>query len=364
MSDSIRAIPHNETSRLDSNIFLQTASEFHPLATSERYYPFAEAATNALRNPTTKPIFTLEMPKPTSGSQSAGSSVGAPTSDPMTPYSTGLTPPSVMKPNKAQNERSLPQIPMSTSPEQYKHTHRSSSSLASAFTSMVRPFSFSTPDSSSPPIACSRKRSSPAASYRSAVTSNSAWPHTDQSGKAIASNFSSKNPSSSSPIYDGRGFTSRKQSIFQTKLKNQDQFHNDGYALESLLDPAKEELYAAYRSIYTRMLFAWELPVARSEVLHYAYVKVQPPEVTDEGTPLISATNILTNEQEELGWDDVTEESKPADDEAWNEVAYKSLMRNLGAKTLTPKPSQIWRGGETRKASLSGVPDIKRSGFG
>ncbi|KAL8790648.1 MAG: hypothetical protein Q9213_000496 [Squamulea squamosa] len=493
MSDSIRAIAHNDRSRLDGNSFLHEVSEFHPLATLERYYPFAEAATNALRTPNTKPAYTLELQKITSGSQSAGSSVGASTSDPMTPYSTGLTPPSVMKMGKAQNERSLPQIPMSTSPEQYNHTHRSSSNLASAFTSMVRPFSFSTPDSSSPPIAYSRKRISPTASYRSAVNSNSALPHTDQSGTAITKSVPLRTRPSSSPIHDERTSTSKRQSTFQTALKNQDQFDNDGYAVESLLDPAKEELYTAYRSSYASMLFSWELPVARSKVLQYnkphpsesysqneredhwvtrsltavakdlpdhaaraetelrldlrdhctncsnvllsnsrvtkctecltkkapvvcqlchgvvfglsfpclncghvlhiacrsaleqdegasldsecvtgcgchctgySYVKVQPPELTDESTPLISATNILSNEQEELGWDDVTEESKHVDDEAWNEVAYKSLMRNLGARTLTPRPSQIWRGGETRKASISGVPDVRRSGPG
>ncbi len=49
------------------------------------------------------------------------------------------------------------------------------------------------------------------------------------------------------------------------------------------------------------------------------------------------AETIILNEQESLGWRD----------EPKHDVAYESLARNLGERrALTPKISQIWRGGE------------------
>lgn len=486
-------------SELGGTTNLHTVPASHPLAAIERYYPFFEAGYDALSPSTTKPTFTLETPKTTSGSQSAGSSVSASTSDTMTPYSTGLTPPSSMsmKPNRVQHERSLSQIPLSTSPEQYKHAHRSSSNLASAFAaSLVRPFSFSTPDSSSPPTAYPRKGWSPAASYLGAATSNSTWAQTGpRRSKASSNSTLPKRQESSSPVHDRDSYPREKGSTFETKLKNQSQFHNDGYAAEPLLDPTKEERYAAYRSTYACMLLSWELPIASSKILQYnapgsgesvfqkelkdqgapeplvvarrygpslaaqettelqldfrehssncnnilpksppgircrecsakhgpvvcqlchcvifglsspclscghvlhlscrstiehddddsagkecvtgcgcictghVYVNVQPPEMIEETTPVISASNVnvYADEQEQLGWSDVMDHREKANDKARGDFAYESLARNLGARFLTPKPSQIWRGGETRKASPSGYPEIRRSGSG
>ncbi|KAL8659986.1 MAG: hypothetical protein Q9226_000149 [Calogaya cf. arnoldii] len=242
----------------------------HPLAAIERYYPSYEAAFDANRPLTTKPTFTLEMQKATSGSQSAGSSVGASTSDPMTPCSTGLTPPSSTQLNRIQHERSLSQIPLSTSPEQYKNAHRSSSNLASTLAaSLVRPFSFSTPDSSSPPTAYSRNRLSPTASYQGAVTSNSTWTQSGPRGKTNSKTKISKRQASSSPVRASDRYPGRNHSSFETRLKNQGQFQNDGYAAEPLLDATKEERYLAYRSNYASMLLTWELPIASSRVLQY-----------------------------------------------------------------------------------------------
>ncbi|KAL8853763.1 MAG: hypothetical protein Q9221_001406 [Calogaya cf. arnoldii] len=465
----------------------------HPLAAIERYYPSFEAAFDANRPATTKPRFTLEMPKATSGSQSAGSSVGASTSDPMKPCLTGLTPPSSTQLNRIQHERSLSQIPLSTSPEQYKNAHLPSSNLASNFAaSLVRPFSFSTPDSSSPPTAYSRNRLSPTASCQGAVT-NSTWTQSGPRGKTNSKTTISKRQASSSPVRDRDGYPGRHHSSFETKLKNQGQFHNDGYAAEPLLDATKEERYSAYRSNYASMLLTWELPIASSKVLQYnapaagnwlfqrkwedqaatdslvaarrygrsltaqdttelqldfrdncsscndvlpqsslgtkcrecsakhgpvvcqlchcvvyglsspclscghvlhlvcrtvieqdedsllaaecvtgcgckctdhIYVAVQPPIMIEENTPVMSAINISEDGQEKFGWSDVVDDSENSCDKASGDIAYESLARNLGPRFLTPRPSQIWRSGEKRKASLSGFPKIKRSGSG
>ena len=458
----------------------------HPLAAMERYYPFAEAAMHANQPLTTKPTFRLELPNHASDSQSAGSSVGASTSDPMTPYSTGLTPPSSMKPNQSYKERSLSETPLSTSPEQYKHAHRSSSNLASAFAaSLVRPFSFSTPDSSSPPTAYPRKRSSPSTSYSGAATSHQIR------GKGSTDVTTTRLQTSSSLGRKGSKSAQVKHSSFETKLKNQSQFQNDGYAAEHLLDSAEEARYSAYRSIYADMLLTWELPVASTKVLqfnppglgrlalqmerrdqelneslilsrkcnssiitgdtvelqlefreHCSNCNNMVPQNTPgnrcrecsakhdplvcqlcqyvihghfspcpncghvlhlscryaiehdkddslgeecitgcgckcaihirgdvhhpitKNTPVVPASAAFVNDPQESGWSDGADDNEDANTKARGNVAYESLARNLGARFLTPKPSQILRGGEPRKASLSGFAKIRRSGPG
>ena len=464
----------------------QTFPVSHPLAAMERYYPFAEAAALAHQPITTKPIFTLELPKYASGSQSAGSSVGASTSDPMTPYSTGLTPPSSMKPNQSHKERSLSDTPLSSSPEQYKQPHRLSSNLASAFAaSLVRPFSFSTLDSSSPPTAYPRKRSSPATSYSGVATSDRP-PGKDGSDATI-----SKLQTSSSLGRKGNKSAQVKHSSFETKFKNQSHFQNDGYAAEPLLESAEEERFAAYRSIYANLLLTWGLPVASSNVLQFnppgpgrlvsqmecgdqelkkslPLTRKHNPSIMNQDTaelqldfrkhcgkcnnmapqsvpgtrrrecsakhgpmvcqlcqyiihglfspcpncghvlhlscryaiehdkddsldeecvtgcgcnctthirgdvqqsikeimPAVSASDGFVNDQGTIGWSDRANDNEAANTKAQGNIAYESLARNLGARSLTPKPSQMWRGGETRKASLSGFSKMRRSGSG
>lgn len=484
---------HGDSSKSESSEPLQKTSMFHPMTAFERYYAFPELASTSLKSPTAKPAFTLEMQKPTSGSQSAGSSFGASTTDPTAPFSTGLTPPTSMKLNKPQHERSLSQIPMSTSPEQYKHVHRSSSNLATAFAaSIVRPFSFSTIDSSSPPTAYPKKRLSPAASYLGTATSSTTAGHSSSKSKANSTARVSKTRAPSSPLDEQQGLIGQNCPSFRTVLKNQDQFHNDGYAADSILDPVREERYSAYRAMYADMLLSWKLPVISREILlynkpgplkimpqtkdhhevprallefgrdttdmtprdttelHLAFgeycskcdamwslsasgtkcchrsrkqapiicqlchciviglsspclkcghvlhlscrvaleqdndisldgecvtgcgcycasqtiIKALEPSTIDENTPLVSATQILTTEQDELDWHDVTDDTEAAGGAAWRDIAYESLARNLGPKFLTPKPSQIFRGGEARKASLGSLPEIRRAGSG
>ncbi|KAL8680023.1 MAG: hypothetical protein Q9186_003741 [Xanthomendoza sp. 1 TL-2023] len=491
--DALPKPARGNLSKSESSQPFQETPASHPLAAIERYYVSAEVASDALKFPNTKPTFTVEMQKPTSGSQSAGSSVGASASDSQTPFSTGLTPPTPMRSSKPQHERSLSQIPMSTSPEQYRHVHRSSSNLASAIAaSIVRPFSFSTPDASSPPTIYSRKRMSPAASYLGTATSNSTWGHQGSRSRFNSNPQGSETRAPSSPYYEQQDVMGERELSFRIQLKNQDQFNNDGYAAEPLLDPAKQERYSAYRSMYASMLLTWELPITSCEILQYnrashpklipsvkynqsvpsslilgenspniisrdmgelhldfrehcsncativpaslsgtrcsacstkytpvicqlchsivsglsspclncghvlhlscrsalqqdeatrmdgeciagcgchcadhIAVEIQTPENIDEGTPLVSATRLSANEQEELGWHDVSGETGlAADDSAPRDIAYESLVRNLGARFLTPKSSQVWRGGERRKASLGGFPDLKRSGSG
>ncbi|KAI4197720.1 MAG: hypothetical protein LQ350_005738 [Teloschistes chrysophthalmus] len=131
---------------------------------------------------------------------------------------------------------------ISTSPEQYKNLQRSGSNLASNFAaSLTRPFAFSTPDSSSPPTVQPRKRLSPATSYMGGAASSQVW------GALVSSKKNTPKPQQprawSLPPTSGSGpgGVDGKTAGFATKLKNQSRFHNDGYASEPLLNPARTE---------------------------------------------------------------------------------------------------------------------------
>ncbi|KAL8649255.1 MAG: hypothetical protein Q9210_004502 [Variospora velana] len=439
----------------------------HPQATVERYYPSAEVAASILQPRMTQPAFALDMQKAGSDPQSAASSIGASTSNPLTPFSASLTPPTSFKMNKGKHERSISQAPISTSPEQLKYLHRSGSNLASAFAaSITRPFSFNIPESASPPATHSKRRSSPVASHLGTMTRNTSWAPSVQSKQITP------------PVQNERhDAISGSAPMFETTMKNQDQFHNDGYAAEPLLDPSKEEIYAAYRSTYASMLLTWELPIASCRVLQYntsvppqstprnkgdhrereslitigrgastastqtpsdfrldirnqchrcstilspgtlnkdcptcstkqapvlcqlchciitglsspclncghvlhlscrvsfqeaedadidgecvtgcgcscanhLSVSVPPPPSPAPRKHSTSTIHLFANEQEEFGWRDTGADTQGADgneSDAWEDVAYESLARNLnlGAKFLTPKPSQIWGG--------------------
>ncbi|KAL8896708.1 MAG: hypothetical protein Q9207_007580 [Kuettlingeria erythrocarpa] len=394
--------------------------------------------------------------------------------------------------NRPRHHRSNSQAPISSSPEQLKHLNRSGSNLASAFAaSITRPFSFSTPESSSPPTMDPERRSSPVP--RQLATWASYLP------RGPATGIRSPDARVTLPNLDEIDtLQGQSDSFFETRLKNQDQFHNDGYAADPLLDPAKEETYSAYRSMYASMLLSWELPIASRKVLQYnrpvtaqaaqhnlgaprereslitigrgtfgspsqdpselrleirnhchGCDTVLPPgkdskrclncstkpaptlcqlchtiisglsspclncghvlhlscrsllqqsesddlngecptgcgcicvnhvvitlpteAASTQRIPSISSTTLpFENEQESFGWRDVADDAEGGGDEsdAWEDVAYESLARNLGgSRFLTPRPSQIWRGGETRKGSLgaASLSKLRRSGSG
>lgn len=64
-----------------------------------------------------------------------------------------------------------------------------------------------------------------------------------------------------------------------------------------------------------------------------------------------SSASMTVTAESAFGDDDDDEQARwrdpaPADEEAREDVAYESLARNLGARFLTPRASQIWRGGK------------------
>ena len=156
----------------------------------------------------------------------------------------------------------------STSPEYLRHVPRSNSGLAGAFAaSLSRPFSFATSASSSPPTQ-PKKRLSPAVSYLGTASGGN-WhgPHNIIKPSIIPGGSRPANSLSVSDAEEDKDLS--RTPTFKTKLKNQQEFSDDGYADIPLLDPRESQRYKAYRDSYAHMLFVWGMPVAMCEVLKY-----------------------------------------------------------------------------------------------
>lgn len=438
---------------------------------SRSYFQRAGIARSLLEPMKTNLHPPMETRKAAGLPNSATSSIGATNSDPLTPFSTNGTPPSMSRPIRPPLERNdLQTTGISTSPEHHRQAHRSSSNLASALAASIsRPFSFTASASSSPPTTYPKKRISPAGSFLGAPTPGVTWGTTSYFGK---SSTIREDPSSPSVFHSDAddNVSVSKIPAFKTKLKNQDQFHNDGYADVPLLDPDQDLLYHGYRQAYAHLLHIWEMPFARCEVLKFGNSSPLSPSSSSHGAvsapldigrtatagsvsepkdsgldvrnhcttcsailsdhtslhgcpvctrpqppllcllcasiirglsspclscghvlhstcralllpqPIYGSTSIddsmtcisgcgcdcashaiveveypsrrksstsLTVMGEAAGQQDsfLWREADPDDEEAWEDVAYESLARNLGAKYLTPRPSQIWRGG-------------------
>ncbi len=445
---------------------------------SRDYFPFEEVATSFLENNISGLPLDLHSRKDVSTLHSATSSIYASNSDPMAPFSTGGAAPSLYRPSRPHLGRSDSQTAsISTSPIHHRHAHRSNSNLASAFTaSLSRPFSFTASASSSPPMTYPRKRLSPTGSYLGAAPPGVTWGSTSFFGKSSTISEDPK-PAYSRSNSDAEKEAPRPQKpAFNIKLKNQDQFRNDGYADVSLLDPDKEWRYRAYRESYAHMLYIWEMTFASCEILKHNNDALSPshspeqgqappliaigkitaastaPDIRDpalnlrnhctscsEALPLQSTTsercpfcknpqtplicilctslirglaspclacghvlhlscrssllslgtespnlntetkqllcvsgcgcdcashtmvevenvyrrkssasmtvtgeNTVSDDRENIEWKDNATQLK--DEDAWEDVAYESLTRNLSGRYLTPRPSQIWRG--------------------
>lgn len=442
----------------------------HRQTDSSSYFPFDEVARSLLEPEISSVQPRLDLRKGIGIPHSENSSIGAPHSDFMTPFSTGGTPPSSVRPSRISFERNESQVKgISTSPEHHRQAHRSNSNLASAFAaSFARPFSFSASASSSPPTTYPRKRPSPVGSYLANTPAGVTWGSTSFFGKPSNVTEDPKSAYSLSLSDTEEDASVARKPNFQVKLKHQDQFHNEGYATVPLLDPSQEKRYRAYRESYAHMLYIWKMPLVRCELLKFNLKSPasSPPLDQSLGPSLLtiskSATNILSNtdhleldfqihcttcfvtlnqhssprkctfcknsqiplmclfcssliqglaspclscghvlhascrssllsltattpqfsdhgwcisgcgcncishaiveveypsrrkssasltvigdtsgEQEPLEWRDAGQE----EEDIWEDVAYESLAKNLGARYLTPRPSQIWRGG-------------------
>jgi len=235
---------------------------------TREYYPSEEIAKARSQIVSSDLSFQVDYQNINSGTHSATSSTGAPLSD----LSASGTPPVNYKPLRTNFERRESQATsISTSPERLRHTHRSNSNLSAFGASFSRPFSFSNSLASSPPNAFPKKRLSPVGIYLGTSTSVNTWNPSQLFGRS--STITEDLKCSFTPsMSDTEEKVSRgpNKLTFATVLKNQDRFHNDGYAQTPFLDP-DEQRYRHYRKAYAHLLYIFGLPIARAEILKYNY---------------------------------------------------------------------------------------------
>lgn len=231
------------------------------------YYPSQDIAKAQLARVQPDLSVQINFQHMHSGPHSAASSTGPPLSD----LSTSGTPPTNYRPLRASFERRESQATsLSTSPEQLRHTHRSNSNLGALAASFKSSLPFSASAASSPPKMYSKKRLSPAPSYLGTSASSMAWNPSDFFAKSSTITEDPRSTFSLSVSDTEEEITPvPKKPAFSVKLKNQDQFHNDGYANVPLLDPNQEWQYRAYREAYAHLLYIWDMPLARAEILKY-----------------------------------------------------------------------------------------------
>lgn len=219
-------------------------------------------------------------------------------SEPVTPYSTGNTPPNMSRTSTARS--TVAHTPYSTSPEQSSHLAKKpqQGNFASAFASLSRPFAAI---SSSPPV--KNLTRSEADLSTSAPASNVTWgtttfysggssaerAGTPRAGSSKRASFgqsdrlnidyysdSDSEYEESGPSFDGisdwgvptaRG--SDEDNSIRVILKNQDQFDDEGSLSAPLLDMSKDWLYRAWREQYADMLGRWGLISQRAEILKF-----------------------------------------------------------------------------------------------
>ncbi|ORY18794.1 hypothetical protein BCR34DRAFT_596012 [Clohesyomyces aquaticus] len=221
-------------------------------------------------------------------------------SEPVTPYSTGDTPPNL---SRAGTLRSMPShTPYSTSPEQQQTVKKSTSTnFASAFASLSRPFQNAY--SSSPPVKGRGEGDLSTSAPTSGVTwgtttfyssgsneqRNSGPSRTSKHGKRAsfgqADHININYYSDTDSEYDDTSLTHDRTSEYtspstqrdetdqgmsiRVTLKNQDQFDDEASVSAPLLDGNKAWLYRAWREQYAEMLSCWGLITKRAEVLKF-----------------------------------------------------------------------------------------------
>ena len=249
------------------------------------YYPSEEVAKSHFGSQlTTESSIPVDSQKAMSGPHSAQSSIG-----PVSDMSTSETPPSHYKPSRISPEHKNSQsTSLSISPEHFRHAHRSNSNLNSLAASFSRPFSFSSA-ASSPPNPNPKKRSSPVGTYLGNTAPTVTWSTSGLFGRSSTDTEDPKSSSLSLSDAEKEVVRTPKKPVFRTKLKNQDQFLNDGYANVPLLDPSREWQYRAYREAYAHLLYIWDMPIARADLLNHNR-PLQPDTTTPVTFPRKSTT--------------------------------------------------------------------------
>lgn len=226
-------------------------------------------------------------------------------SEPVTPYSTGSTPPRLVR---STTSRSNYPHSYSTSPDN-SALRRVNTNPFLSFAAFQKPFTLT---GISPPTErtfrddeADLSTSAPASAvtwgettvYNASDTTESGSPETRRRSRQFSrtasdgtfdvfdasdSDDDDSSFSSDDDQLDTRSRTSRPQSIverpstthnFDVKIKvtmkNQNMFDDEAHVSVPLLDPADTAKYVAYRAGYAEYLSIWQLPIARSEILKF-----------------------------------------------------------------------------------------------
>lgn len=273
-------------------------------AFSLNYFPSRNVATGAQDRQKTPRILTPAI----SSSQfvdyfsrhttygSLGSSNGRsgehPPSEPVTPFSTGDSPPVAL----SRQPTLVSSLSTSPDPNSMRTTKRASSTLSNALATMTRQFTFANM-ASSPPVHVDRLKNAEADLSTSAPTSSVTWGLTtsfiDSSPNSPMQRRKSNARTSSFVTHDSTYVSSEEEylepsmsdededtaSLLQIRdttspkvkvtLKNQGMFDDEGCAIVPLLDPPYSNRWATYRAMYANLLGRWCLHIAQAEVLKF-----------------------------------------------------------------------------------------------
>lgn len=280
----------------------QTPLSMKTPAFSLDYFPSNAAAWSMYqRTPINSVVLTPKLAQTPSGLYgSLGSSNGPWGSDPAsTSYSCGETPP--LRSNRGSSEHLNQQTQsLSTSPEGVRGVRRVNSRLASSFAaSLSRPFSTTASSSPPNPPSINRKRPSPVENMLSSLAPSAiTWGNTTVLGSVkelIAPDQLSYSDDES--VQDEEKLTICTG--ISLTIANQNAFDDEGCMSASLLDPASSALFVGYRRAYAELLYSWDHPLARLEVLKFNGLKEYFVEV-DIPDNRSFAASILSNESHTL----------------------------------------------------------------
>ena len=215
------------------------------------------------------------------GPYSATSSKDAGVSDPANSLSRSATPPFNRPVRNTFDEEHCHAISLSTAPEYYGQIHRTNSNLSALAASFPQSFRFTHSVASSPPNAHFQRLPNPNGTYLGPMQSNIAWAPSGwiNRGTIIAEDAKPTFSVSISDTEDDMPAITQTAAVKRTlsyTLKNQDQFHEEGYAKIPLLDPGQTMKYRAWRCAYAQYLDIWDMPIAMAEILKQNYVASAP----------------------------------------------------------------------------------------
>ncbi|KAH0559236.1 hypothetical protein GP486_004252 [Trichoglossum hirsutum] len=244
------------------------------------YFPSADVAWSLYQPTFSVPPSPRPSATPIGTHGSVGSSNGLWGSDPVTPYSTGNTPPLMSKLSRANSDLNEHHShSLSNSPEQ--QMSRRANSAVNFAANLSRPYANAL--SSSPPM--EKKRVSPVESMLGNITSGGVtWGANTIFGPGVRGKAASSNATySSDEAEEGEAGETR----IRITMKNQNMFDDEGYVSVPLLDPKKSLRYSGYRESYAELLYIWNLQLQRLEILKFNGLKSYFNDET-EGEGLIS----------------------------------------------------------------------------